>query len=164
MSDDPDYPSGDELPEHEDYYRKLRSTVEGWVEDGVSEPYIEYVLAAPDLLYTLIKLEFDPDVPKALKLKIGGAVAYFVSPVDLVPDWLFGPVGIVDDVLLAAKTLDHVMNEVGEEIVRRHWPGDEDVLSVIQTLTQLSTHWSDVSWFGKLSDLKDKWLGDGNGS
>lgn len=159
MDDEPDYPSGDELPEHEDYYRQLRSTVQQWLEDGVSERYADYVIAAPDLLYTLIKLEFDPEVSKSLKIKIGAAIAYFVSPIDVIPDWLFGPVGLVDDVMLAAKTLDHVINEAGEDAVRRHWPGDEDVLDVLQTLTGLGAHWSDLDWVNRgWQSFKERWL------
>ena len=55
----------------------------------------------------------------------GMAAVYAVSPIDLIPDRL-PVVGKVDDVLIVAFALDHLMRGTPPDVVRSHWPGSED--------------------------------------
>ena len=41
--------------------------------------------------------------------------------------------GYIDDVMLAAFVLDNIVNTGNPEVVKKHWPGDDDVLQVIGT-------------------------------
>jgi len=70
---------------------------------------------------------FDPRIPAVEEAKMGGAIAYFISPIDVVPEGLVGPVGDVDDVALAAYVLNSDFNSVGTEVLQEHWAGDGDV-------------------------------------
>jgi uncharacterized membrane protein YkvA (DUF1232 family) len=72
------------------------------------------------------------------KAKLAGAIAYFVSPVDLIPEALTGPLGYTDDVAVAAFVLNGIINNSDEEIVREHWAGEEDVLNVIQRILEVA--------------------------
>ena len=58
------------------------------------------------------------------KQKVGAAIAYFISPVDLIPEGLVGPAGYIDDVALAAYVLNSILNSVGPEVLEDHWAGD----------------------------------------
>ncbi len=79
--------------DREDFYQKLRSRVKEWaVREGKDNKALKYVLLAPDFFHLLCKLMFDPRVPGSEKAKVGGAIAYFVSPIDLVPEGLIGPI------------------------------------------------------------------------
>ena len=110
----------------EDFYQKLRSRVKEWaVREGKDSKALKYVLLAPDFFHLLCKLMFDPRVPGNEKAKIGGAITYFVSPIDVVPEGLIGPVGYVDDVALAAYVLNSVLKSVGPEVL------EEEILSLI---------------------------------
>jgi len=94
----------------EDFYQKLRSRVKEWAaEEGKESKTLKYVLMAPDFFHLLCKLMFDPRIPAVEKAKIGGAIAYFISPIDVVPEGLVGP-----------------------EVLQEHWAGDGDVLKNIQ--------------------------------
>jgi uncharacterized membrane protein YkvA (DUF1232 family) len=50
-----------------------------------------------------------------------------VSPIDLLPEFL--PVsGPLDDVIVVALVLRHLVRRAGPEIVRDHWRGDQLML------------------------------------
>jgi uncharacterized membrane protein YkvA (DUF1232 family) len=122
-----------------DFYQELRERVRTWVqENGEKHEYADYVLLAPDLFHVLCRLSVDGDVPPIKKAKVAGAIAYFVSPVDVVPEAVSGPAGYVDDVALSAHVLDDILNEVDEEVIQRHWAGDENILDVIQSTLEMA--------------------------
>jgi uncharacterized membrane protein YkvA (DUF1232 family) len=90
------------------------------------------------LFHVLIKLLFDKDISSTDKAKLVGVVAYFVIPVDLVPEALLGMLGYVDDIALAALALNGLINRTDEEIVRKYWAGDKDVLEVIKQIIEVA--------------------------
>jgi uncharacterized membrane protein YkvA (DUF1232 family) len=125
--------------DRDDFYQKLRSRVKEWgVREGKDSKALKYVLLAPDFFHLLCKLMFDPRVSGSEKAKVGGAIAYFVSPIDVVPEGLIGPIGYVDDVALAAYVLNSVLNSVGPEVLEEHWAGDGDVLKNIQEVLRVA--------------------------
>ena len=65
-------------------------------------------------------------------------VAYLISPVDLLPEALLGPLGLADDVALAFMALDLMLNRVDQEIVRQLWRGEADLLAVSQAGLKLA--------------------------
>ncbi|MDP8958143.1 MAG: YkvA family protein, partial [Actinomycetota bacterium] len=107
-----------------------------WEERGAPEPEgsswaREAVLALPNLLKLIGRLMRDPRVPLRTRAFALAILAYLVSPIDLIPDAL--PVlGQADDLFLAAMALQHLLNGVGEEVVREHWDGSGDVLDLIR--------------------------------
>jgi len=128
--------------EQTDFYQKLRKRLKEWAAGtGKDSTALKYVLLAPDFFHLLCKILLDPRVPGKEKAKVGGAIAYFMSPLDVVPEGLLGPAGYVDDVALAAYVLNSVLESAGPEVLREHWAGDGDVLehvrSVIKTADKL---------------------------
>ena len=119
-----------------DYYRSLRKKIKTWIEskEGKENQWSEYILWAPDLFHLLVKLSFDKDVPSMQKTKLAAAIAYFISPIDVIPEMIFGPAGYVDDIALAAYVLNSVINHTDPAIVQKHWAGDADVLQVIKKI------------------------------
>lgn len=120
----------------DDFYRRLRGQVRDWLgsEQGKSSRWGEYVLLAPDLFHLLWNLSVDPDVPGRDKAKLAGAIAYFISPIDLIPEAIVGPIGYVDDIALTAHVLHSIVNHTDPEVLRRHWAGEDDVLEVLQRI------------------------------
>ena len=122
-----------------DFYQRLRARLSGWMQaKGTKHKYAEYLLAAPDLFHLLCRLSVDKKVPVAEKAKVAAALAYFVSPLDLIPESVFGPVGYADDIALAAYVLNSIVNNTSPEVVRSHWAGDGDVLEVIQRILEVA--------------------------
>ncbi len=117
-----------------DFYQKLRVRFKEWMatDEGQTSKWAEYLMFAPDLFHLLCKLAIDDDVAATDKAKLAGAIVYFLSPLDFLPEVLLGPLGFADDVVVAAWVLNNMVNRVDQDIVRSHWAGDEDVLQVIQ--------------------------------
>lgn len=118
-----------------DFYKNLRWKIKDWLnKDGSNNKWAEYIMLAPDLFYLLYKLILDREVLIADKAKLVAAIAYFISPIDLVPEALLGPAGYIDDIAVVAYVLNSIINNTDPEIVRKHWVGEGDVLEVIQRI------------------------------
>ncbi|MBN1154972.1 DUF1232 domain-containing protein [candidate division KSB1 bacterium] len=122
--------------QYDDFYTRLREKIRKWAESKQGHDYkwSEYILLAPDLVHLMIKLLIDAEVPTSLKSKIAFALAYFILPLDIIPEALTGPVGYIDDIALSAYVLSSVLNNLDPMIVRRYWAGDEDILNIVQRI------------------------------
>ena len=119
-----------------DFYQELRRKIKIWMQsdEGKASKWQEYLLAAPDLFHLLCKLSIDKDVAVKDKAKLAGVIAYFVSPIDLVPEAIVGPIGYVDDISLAAYVINQIINNADPGVVRKHWAGEGDVLELVQRI------------------------------
>ncbi|HVS03378.1 MAG TPA: YkvA family protein, partial [Thermoanaerobaculia bacterium] len=97
---------------------------------------VEVLLLVPDMFILLVRLLLDPEVPKSSKTLIGGALAYFILPADLLPEALLGVGGYVDDVVLAAAVLSHALGEQLEPYARKYWSGSQDLRATLTDLTR----------------------------
>jgi uncharacterized membrane protein YkvA (DUF1232 family) len=87
----------------------------------------------PNLIGLFHGLIRDPRVPIGSKVLLGLALLWFVSPVDLVPE--FVPVaGPLDDAIVGILVLRHVVRRSGRAIVADHWRGDAATLDRILRL------------------------------
>lgn len=122
-----------------DFYQKLRNKIRIWSNSkaGKLPPYFEYLLAAPDLFHLLCKLSIDKDVPVKEKVKLAGVIAYFISPIDIIPD-IIGPFGYIDDIVLAALALNSFIKSAGKTVVRKHWAGEEDIIALIERILEIA--------------------------
>lgn len=89
----------------------------------------------PDCLALFRDLLRDPDVPRRAKFVTAGTVAYLALPVDLIPDFIPG-LGYLDDALLVAWAIRHVIAAAGRDRVAAHWRGDPDDLDRILRLAR----------------------------
>ncbi len=141
-----------------DFYQKLRNRISEWFEseEGKSHQWAEYLLSAPDLFHLLWKLSTDPDVSTSDKTKLVGVIAYFISPIDLMPEALLGPIGYLDDIALTAYVLNGMLNHTDPEVLRRHWAGDTDVLDLIKRILATADKMMSAKVLGKLKRLIGK--------
>jgi uncharacterized membrane protein YkvA (DUF1232 family) len=95
----------------------------------------DLLLFLPDLTILLVRLLRDARVPIFQKGVALAGVAYVLSPIDLVPALLFGPVGLLDDLFVVAACLSRLLNHVHPDVVRGHWSGRGDALDAIQNVT-----------------------------
>jgi len=116
-----------------DFYLKLRKKITAFLEKKET-PYADFLLLAPDLFHLLVKLTLDKRVSSKDKAKFLGVIAYFISPIDLLPEFLLGPIGYMDDIALSAYVLNNYINETDPHIVRELWAGNQDILSSIKNI------------------------------
>ena len=87
----------------------------------------ELATLLPNLVRMCRTLLRDPRVPRGSKVLVGFAVLWFISPIDLVPEFI--PVlGPLDDAILAALVVRHLVKRAGREVVAEAWPGDPATL------------------------------------
>lgn len=120
--------------EQEDFYRKLRNRIQGWLDDRPSSvgKLGQYVLLAPDLFHLLSKLMLDSRIDNTSKGKIGAGILYFFAPIDFLPELLIGPGGFLDDVVVAVFIVNTLLNKFPVEVIEEHWAGDQALLSVVR--------------------------------
>ena len=87
----------------------------------------------PDVVRLVRRLAADRSLPRGVRIRLWGLLAYLLSPVDLVPD--FVPVlGYADDVVVVAWALRSVARRSGTEALDRHWPGQPAGLDGVRRL------------------------------
>lgn len=96
----------------------------------------ELATLIPNLVVLFKGLLKDPRVPRGSKWLLWLGIAWLVSPIDLLPEFL--PVlGPLDDAVVAALILRHILKKAGDEVVREHWRGDTATLERILGLFAL---------------------------
>lgn len=96
-----------------------------------------FLMFLPNMVKLLGRLLKDTRVPTAEKALFLGAIVYFVTPVDLIPD-IFPFIGQVDDIYLIALTLLRLVSKTDERIVREHWSGGGDIVGLASSIAGLA--------------------------
>lgn len=130
------------MTKEEDFYKKIRVDVSKWIKDNISEKkyWSDFILLAPDIFHLLFKLSTDSEFPKDKKVKLLALIAYFISPIDLMPELLLGPIGFLDDVVASAYVLNDLINNTNPQLVKKHWAGERDILFIIKNIIANADH------------------------
>ena len=118
-----------------DYYKQLSREVRIWQDgEGKDFPYNHLDVQAPDLFHLLTKMVRQPSVSDADRTKLLGAIIYFVSPIDILPERLAGGAGFLDDVALAAYVLKGLSPAAANGAMSGEWHGEGDVSTLIDDI------------------------------
>ena len=90
----------------------------------------ELALLLPNLILLFKDLLRDPRVPRGPKIVLAIGIVWLVSPIDLLPEFL-PVIGPLDDAVVAALVLRHLVHRAGADVVREHWRGEPDTLALI---------------------------------
>ena len=90
----------------------------------------ELALLLPNLILLFKDLLRDPRVPRGPKIVLAIGIVWLVSPIDLLPEFL-PVIGPLDDAVVAALVLRHLVHRAGADVVREHWRGEPDTLELI---------------------------------
>jgi uncharacterized membrane protein YkvA (DUF1232 family) len=66
----------------------------------------------------------DPRVPRRRKAVLLVLLGYLLSPIDLIPDFI-PVIGQLDDLVVAAFALRHLVRGLEPSLVEELWPGDQ---------------------------------------
>jgi uncharacterized membrane protein YkvA (DUF1232 family) len=131
---------GEALPHHDllSFYDRLRPRVLETVErraGRLPEDVVIALLLVPDVFILLVRLTLDKEVPRRARILIGGALAYFISPIDLLPELILGPIGYLDDLVVAVAVVSQVFTGDLEPYARKHWTGPRDLHAVLHDVS-----------------------------
>ena len=124
-------------PQERRFYDRIRQHVVK-EKPGLSSSARDVLLLLPDLTILLFRLLREERVPIGAKALALVGVGYVFSPIDLLPAFLLGPVGLVDDLLVVSAALSRILNHVHPDVVRAHWSGKGDALDAIQRVSAWS--------------------------
>ena len=136
-------------------YDRLRAQVRQPPASRDKSDLRDIALLLPDLTTLLLRLLRDDRVKPGDKALALVGIGYVLSPIDVLPAFLFGPIGLVDDVLVVTAMLSRLLNHVHPDIVRSHWSGQGDALEAIQRVTD----WSETQVAGRLRGAVERLLG-----
>ena len=85
----------------------------------------ELVRVVPDVVRLARGLVGDRAIPLSVKAALIGLLAWLISPIDVIPEFI--PVlGPLDDVVVTILVLRFVRRRLGEEELVKRWPGTAD--------------------------------------
>jgi uncharacterized membrane protein YkvA (DUF1232 family) len=84
----------------------------------------------PDLVRLIRRLAADRTLAIGIRVRLMLLLAYLLSPIDLVPDFI-PVIGYADDAVIVALVLRSVIKRAGAGAVGKHWPGSPAGLDVI---------------------------------
>lgn len=116
------------------FYDRLRARVLAAVERRGSKlgaRAAEALLLVPDVFVLLARLALDPEVPKPKRLLVASTLAYFVVPVDFLPEAVVGVGGFADDLVLAVAVLSQAFGRELEPYAERYWSGSKKLRTVL---------------------------------
>jgi uncharacterized membrane protein YkvA (DUF1232 family) len=97
---------------------------------GTRSPLLRF---ARDVILLVKDLVKDPRVPRRRKVAAAIALAYVLSPVDLVPDKI-PTFGLVDDLGVATVALRRLLAAAGYDVIYELWRGSDEGLALVLTL------------------------------
>jgi len=104
--------------------REGRTTTARAPRAGAKRTVLHYIRQLPNFVRLLFGLITDPRVATVDKLLVFGAIAYIITPIDLIPDFI--PfIGEVDDVYLLVIALQRLISNAGRLVLLDHWGGDD---------------------------------------
>jgi uncharacterized membrane protein YkvA (DUF1232 family) len=84
----------------------------------------------PDVLRLLRSIIRDRSAPIDVRLVLVGLLAWILSPIDLIPEFI--PVlGPLDDVVVAVVAMRYVRRRVGIDDLQRRWMGTDDGFALL---------------------------------
>ena len=89
---------------------------------GVKNPAgaVNLIMNLPKLLKLYYRLFKDPRTPLHLKLVLVLAIAYSISPLDLIPDFLMPLIGQIDDLIVLFIAFRYFLKNCPPELVLEH--------------------------------------------
>ena len=116
------------------FYDRMRESIRDYLEKkgSLAGATGEYLLLAPDVFVLLWRLINDSRVNAKNKVMLGSGLAYYLFPLDIMPEGFMGPIGYIDDLVFAVYLLNKLLTDTDVEILREHWSGRDDVLESIR--------------------------------
>ena len=109
-----------------DFYDTLVENLE--IYTGEYESFIDY---GPSLFKLLCDL-LNSDIDSSLRLPICGAIAYYVTPDDVIPESVYGPYGYIDDIYLSSYVLKLVAETHGYEFIQEKCSESFNVQDIVE--------------------------------
>lgn len=100
-------------------------------------PHSDIILLMPDLFDMLSHLLDDGRVHKEARQKVCQAIAYFITPFDLLPEEVYGVEGYIDQCYVALYVLTNLQSQLPDHVVDEAWEGEGTFKEIVSLLPEL---------------------------
>ncbi len=141
------------------FYDRLRARVVRTIErrgGKLGHRAASALLLVPDVFMLMLRLTIDKEVPKATRAVLASTLAYFVLPLDLMPEGIIGPTGYLDDLLLALSVLTQAFGKDLEPYAERYWNGSQKLRVVMGDVLAAGDTLLGNNLYGRLKTLMAK--------
>lgn len=111
------------------FYDDLKEAI-----DKIDGKYSELLRFCPKFFNLLCEILKDKKTDWHTKLLVNSALAYFVLPEDIIPDYEESGEGYIDDLFLTAFVLVEIKNNVDKNLLIENWREDSDILSIVEDI------------------------------
>lgn len=136
------------------FYDRIRENIRRFLEKKAHlDKSAEYLLLVPDMFMLLWRLVNDSRVTAKNKVLLGSGLAYYLFPLDLMPEGFLGPIGYLDDLVFGVYLLNRMLVDTDAAILREHWSGADDVLETIQNVLNAADNLVGKDMLGRIKNI-----------
>lgn len=134
------------------FYDRMRESIRRYLDGkgSMAGKTGEYLLLAPDVFVLMWRLINDSRVSSKQKVMLGSGIAYYLFPLDIMPEGFLGPIGYLDDLVFAVYLLNKMLTDTDVAILREHWSGRDDILDSIRNVLNAADNLVGSEILGKL--------------
>ncbi|SDA57144.1 YkvA family protein [Methanobrevibacter millerae] len=108
-----------------DFYDTLKENLAAY-----NGEYASFIDEGPNLFKLLCDV-LDQNVTRELRLDVCAAIAYYVLPMDVIPEQIYGAYGYIDDIFMSVYALQRVADEYGFEFLQDLWELETNIEDVM---------------------------------
>ena len=137
------------------FYDRVRGSIRAYVDRKGSAlgKTAEFLLLVPDVFILLWRLSTDSRVEGKNKVLLVSAIAYYIFPLDIMPEALLGPIGYLDDLVFGVYVLNRIVKDTDASVLREHWSGSSDVLESIQKVLNAADSLVGTEFLGRIKKM-----------
>lgn len=141
------------------FYDRLRARIVRTLErrGGKLGPGVaSTLLLVPDVFVLMLRLAMDKEVPTSTRTLLASTLAYFVMPLDLMPEGVIGPAGYLDDLVIALAVLAKTFGEELEPYAEKYWSGSKPLRTVLGDVLRSANSLLGTSLYARVRGLLEK--------
>ena len=109
-----------------DFYDVLSDNLESYQGE-----YASFIDHGPLLFKLLTDVLDSENINADLRLEISAAIAYYVVPMDVIPEQVYGPYGYIDDIFITVYVIKKIADNFGYEFLEKQWNGEGNLEHVV---------------------------------
>lgn len=109
-----------------EFYEVLKDNLESY-----EDSYDQFIDYGPELFKLLTEILNEKEIKPNIRLKVCAAIAYYVTPYDIISEQIYGPFGYIDDIFICCFVLNEIKNDIGYGTLEKLWDRDKSLNDVI---------------------------------
>lgn len=93
--------------------------------------YASFIDHGPHLYKLLTDILTEESLSQEKRLEISAAIAYYVIPMDIIPEQIYGPYGYIDDIFISVHVIKRVAADLGYESLEKFWIGSGKLETIV---------------------------------